>query len=78
VRGGAVLGGGTGSVVAAMGGALTLEALFTLLNLHGISGALENTVQGVVIILALSVPAARLLMTRLSRRRARHEATGAT
>jgi ribose transport system permease protein len=71
VLGGAALGGGTGSVVAAMAGALTLEALFTLLNLHGVSGALEDTVQGIVVILALSVPAARLALSRLSTRRAR-------
>jgi len=69
VLGGAALGGGTGSVIAAMAGALTLEALFTLLNLHGISGALEQTVQGIVVILALSVPAARALSLRLSTRR---------
>jgi len=44
VLGGVVLGGGRGSVVAAMAGALTLEALFTWLNLQGLSGALEDTV----------------------------------
>ncbi len=69
VLGGAALGGGTGSVTAAMAGALTLEALFTLLNLHGVSGALEEAVQGIVVILALSVPAARALYIRLSNRR---------
>ena len=42
VLGGVVLGGGRGSVVAAMAGALTLEALFTLLNLLGVSAALES------------------------------------
>ncbi|MEU0566169.1 ABC transporter permease [Nonomuraea sp. NPDC005983] len=60
VLGGVALGGGRGSVVAAMGGALTLEALFTLLNLYGISGALEFTVQGVIIIAAVAVGALRL------------------
>ena len=55
VLGGVVLGGGRGSVVAAMAGALTLEALFTWLNLQGISGALEDTVQGVIIIAAVGV-----------------------
>ena len=39
--------------MAAMAGALTLEALFTWLNLQGISGALEDTVQGVIIIAAV-------------------------
>ncbi len=60
VLGGVVLGGGRGSVVAAMAGALTLEALFTLLNLQGISGALEDTVQGVIIIGAVAFAAYRL------------------
>jgi ribose transport system permease protein len=60
VLGGVVLGGGRGSVVAAMAGALTLEALFTWLNLQGVSGALEDTVQGVIIIAAVSFAAYRL------------------
>lgn len=60
VLGGVVLGGGRGSVVAAMGGAFTLEALFTLLNLYGISGALEYTVQGVIIVAAVAAGAVRL------------------
>lgn len=60
VLGGVALGGGRGSVVAAMAGAFTLEALFTLLNLYGISGALEFTVQGVIIIAAVAAGAVRL------------------
>lgn len=64
VLGGVVLGGGRGSVVAAMAGALTLEALFTLLNLQGISGALEDTVQGLIIIGAVAFAAYRLRGTR--------------
>ncbi|MDA0636031.1 ABC transporter permease [Nonomuraea sp. MCN248] len=60
VLGGVALGGGRGSVPAAMAGAVTLEALFTLLNLYGISGALEFTVQGVIIIAAVSAAAVRL------------------
>ena len=60
VLGGVVLGGGRGSVVAAMAGALTLEALFTWLNLQGISGALEDTVQGLIIIAAVAFAAYRL------------------
>jgi ribose transport system permease protein len=60
VLGGVVLGGGRGSVVAAMAGALTLEALFTWLNLQGISGALEDTVQGVIIIAAVAFAGYRL------------------
>ncbi len=60
VLGGVALGGGRGSVVAAMAGALTLEALFTLLNLQGVSGALEDTVQGLIIIAAVSFASYRL------------------
>ena len=60
VLGGVALGGGKGSVVAAMAGALTLEALFTLLNLQGVSGALEDTVQGVIIIAAVAFASTRM------------------
>ncbi|WP_214323497.1 ABC transporter permease [Nonomuraea sediminis] len=60
VLGGVALGGGRGAVVSAMGGALTLEALFTLLNLYGISGALEYAVQGVIIVAAVAAGAVRL------------------
>ncbi|HWK29739.1 MAG TPA: ABC transporter permease [Solirubrobacter sp.] len=60
VLGGVVLGGGRGSVVAAMAGALTLEALFTWLNLQGISGALQDTIQGVIIIAAVAFASYRL------------------
>jgi ribose transport system permease protein len=62
VLGGVVLGGGRGSVVAAMAGALTLESLFSLLNLLGVAGGLESAVQGVIIIAAVAYAA-------LSRRR---------
>ncbi|MET9445303.1 ABC transporter permease [Streptomyces sp. NPDC006610] len=55
VLGGVVLGGGRGSAVAAIAGAFTLQALFTLLNLHGISGALEYTVQGLILIIAVAL-----------------------
>ncbi|MFD1146239.1 ABC transporter permease [Saccharothrix hoggarensis] len=57
VLGGVLLGGGKGSVVAAAAGALTLEALFSLLNLLGVSGALESAVQGVIIIAAVAYAA---------------------
>ncbi|MCT2591728.1 ABC transporter permease [Streptomyces sp. N2-109] len=58
VLGGVVLGGGRGSVVAAMAGAFSLQALFTLLNLRGVSGAMESTVQGVIVIAAVGLGAA--------------------
>jgi len=64
VLGGVALGGGRGTVLAAMAGALTLEALFTLLNLQGVSGALEDTVQGVIIIAAVAFASYRLRGTR--------------
>lgn len=60
VLGGVVLGGGRGSITAALAGAFTLEALFTLLNLHGISGALEYTVQGAILIVAVALGAVQL------------------
>ncbi|GAB2845895.1 ABC transporter permease [Lentzea nigeriaca] len=57
VLGGVLLGGGRGSVVAAAAGALSLEALFSLLKLVGVSGALESAVQGVIIIAAVAYAA---------------------
>jgi ribose transport system permease protein len=59
VLGGVVLGGGRGSVLAAMAGALTLETLFTLLNFLGVPGALEDVVQGVIIIGAVAFASLR-------------------
>ncbi|MFF8835845.1 ABC transporter permease [Streptomyces sp. NPDC015130] len=55
VLGGVALGGGRGSAVAAIAGAFTLQALFTLLNLYGISGALEYTVQGLILVVAVAL-----------------------
>ncbi|MFI6316707.1 ABC transporter permease [Nonomuraea sp. NPDC050556] len=60
VLGGVVLGGGRGSIVAAIAGAFTLEALFTLLNLYGISGALEFAVQGVILIAAVALGSVKI------------------
>jgi len=64
VLGGAVLGGGRGSMVAAMAGALTLEALFTLLNLLGLPKPLRDAVQGLIIIGAVAYAAYRLRRTQ--------------
>jgi ribose transport system permease protein len=75
VLGGVALGGGRGSVPAAMTGAFTLEALFTLLNLYGISGALEFTVQGVIIIAAVAAGAVRLPRKPTPRRGDAHAAS---
>jgi ribose transport system permease protein len=64
VLGGAVLGGGRGSMVAAMAGALALEALFTLLNLLGLPKSLRDAVQGLIIIGAVAYAAYRLRRAR--------------
>ena len=52
VLAGAVLGGGRGSTVATVGGALTLQALFTLLNIFGYPKPLRDTAEGLLIIAA--------------------------
>lgn len=59
VLGGVALGGGRGSVVGAMLGALTLETLFALMNFYSVSGALKSTVQGGIILLAVAVSSVR-------------------
>ncbi|WP_422739792.1 ABC transporter permease [Micromonospora sp. WMMD729] len=64
VLGGVALGGGRGSVVGAMLGALTLETLFALMNFTGVSGALRSTVQGLIILLAVAVSASRSSSSR--------------
>ncbi len=60
VLGGAVLGGGRGSIPTTIAGALTLQALFTLLNLYGFPGPLREVVQGVIIIGAVAFASFRL------------------
>lgn len=57
VLGGVVLGGGRGTVVAAMAGALALEALFTLFNQLSVPSTIRPTVQGVIIIAAVAYAA---------------------
>jgi len=59
VLGGTMLGGGRGSVLGAIAGALVLQALFTLLNLYSVENAVEQTVTGLLIIGAVSVAAFR-------------------
>ena len=58
VIGGAQLLGGGGTVVGAVAGALTLLALFTLLNLLGLPEPLRETVQGAILIAAVALNAA--------------------
>jgi len=57
VLGGAVLGGGGGSVPTAIAGALTLEALFTLLNWLGLPQSIRDAAQGLIIIAAAAFAA---------------------
>jgi ribose transport system permease protein len=64
VLGGAALGGGRGSMVAVMAGALALEALFTLLNLLGLPKPLRDAVQGLIIVGAVAYAAYRLRRAR--------------
>ncbi|GAB3232283.1 ABC transporter permease [Glycomyces halotolerans] len=59
VLGGVVLGGGQGAVIAAMGGALTVEALFTLFNQLALPASLRPSVQGAIIIAAVAYAAWR-------------------
>lgn len=54
VLGGVVLGGGRGTVVAAVLGALTVEALFTLFTQFYLPSTLQPTVQGLIIIGAVA------------------------
>jgi ribose transport system permease protein len=57
VLGGTVLGGGRGSVMGAVAGALVLEALFMLLNLYSVDRAWEQAFTGLVIVAAVAVAA---------------------
>lgn len=59
VVGGARLMGGRGSLVGVVAGALSLSALFTLLNLLGLSQALRDTAQGLILISAVALSAPR-------------------
>ncbi|HEX4765002.1 MAG TPA: ABC transporter permease [Lichenihabitans sp.] len=59
VIGGAQLMGGRGSVVGVVFGALSLFALFTLLNLVGLPQALRDTAQGLILIFAVASGAYR-------------------
>ncbi len=52
VLAGAVLGGGRGTTAATVGGALTLQLLFTLLNLFGFPKPLRDTAEGLLVIAA--------------------------
>jgi ribose transport system permease protein len=64
VFGGAALGGGKGRVSAALGGALTLSLLFTLLNVLGFAKPLRDSVEGLTLIAAAAFTAYRLRRPR--------------
>lgn len=64
VLGGALLGGGRGAMIPALAGAMTLEALFTLLNQLGLPQPLRYSVQGAIIIIAVGIAAFRARKTR--------------
>jgi len=55
VLGGVLLGGGRGWVLSAAAGAFALELLFTLLTALGIESTWRDTVQGVIIIVAVAL-----------------------
>ena len=59
VLGGAQLLGGYGSVPATIAGALTLQAIFTLLNFIGLPKPVRDVVQGLILIAAVAVAASR-------------------
>ncbi|GHD30779.1 ABC transporter permease [Nocardiopsis kunsanensis] len=71
VLGGVLLGGGRGTVVAAVLGALSLEALFTLFTQLYLPATIQPTVQGLIIIAAVAYASRRgdlRLPERLRRR----------
>lgn len=57
VLGGVVLGGGRGSVVAAMAGAVTVECLFTLFNHLSLPSSIRPSAQGLILIAAVAYAA---------------------
>ncbi|MDF1727045.1 MAG: ABC transporter permease [Sulfitobacter sp.] len=63
VLGGAQLLGGRGSVPAALGGALALTAIFTLLNVLGLPQPVRQVVQGLILIAAVALAMHRRKLT---------------
>lgn len=64
VLGGVVLGGGRGTVVAAVAGALALQALFTLFNQLGLPSTIRPAAQGFIIIAAVAYAARQVERSR--------------
>ena len=68
VLGGVLLGGGRGWVLSAVAGAFALEMLFTLLTVLGVASTWRDTVQGVIIIVAVAAAARAWQVGRRPRR----------
>ncbi len=73
VLGGVVLGGGRGTVLGALTGAFTLEALFTLLNFTTVPATMRDAIQGAIIIAAVAYSG-----VAFARRRRRSRAPAST
>lgn len=71
VLGGVVLGGGRGWVLSAAAGAFALELVFTLLNFLGVASTWRDTVQGVIIVIAVALAGRAWQAGRRPSRRAR-------
>lgn len=67
VLGGVVLGGGRGTVLAAIAGAVTVEALFTLFNQLGLPSTIRPAAQGLIIIAAVAYAARARVRRPLTR-----------
>lgn len=67
VLGGVVLGGGRGTVIGAMGGAFTLQALYTLFNQLALPSTIRPAAQGLIIIAAVAYSARERRFTRRPR-----------
>jgi ribose transport system permease protein len=77
VLGGVVLGGGRGWVLSAVAGAFALELLFTLLTVLEVESTWRDTVQGVIIIVAVAFAArAWTVGRRTSTRTTTHDVSG--
>jgi ribose transport system permease protein len=78
VLGGVVLGGGRGWILSAAAGAFALELLFAFLNFQEVESTWRDTVQGLIIILAVAASARAWTVGRRPSRTSRSSATPAT
>lgn len=77
VLGGVLLGGGRGWVLSAAAGAFALELLFTLLTTYEVASTWRDTVQGLIIIVAVAAAGRAWQAGRRPRRTGSRGATGA-